>query len=40
MVLVNESMGVPFKVYLKAVLLPQNGAVDRSDDGAGVCTQI
>lgn len=28
------------KFYLKAVLLSQNGAVDRSDDSAGVCTQV
>lgn len=29
-----------FKIYLKAVLLPQNGAVDRPDDSACVCAKI
>lgn len=28
------------KLYLKAVLFPQNGAVNWSDNCAGVCTQI
>lgn len=28
------------KLYLKAVFLSQNGAVDWSDDSTGVCTQV
>ena len=38
--LLEKPEGAQVKVYLKAVLLPQNGAVDWPDDSACVCTQI